>query len=619
MKKQFFILTIIVLMSTFQVFAQLHNTIFTSLSSGFRDSSSDKGAIYYLNGNTTNGRLNLGSSAIWQVADNTHILVNGNPNHSYMNGIIRSTGLVYVGRPSGGRFDFSGPDGGMEAHDITYYYTGNGFIYNHLENARNKFTGFVRFIFDMSAGTAYVQFESREYANVTLNVKPTNGSLISVYPARSSAGFTSLPGFSTLNLQGTLELSAGGYSDSHGRIYDPSYIGAINNLLPINVRGGGSGHYTKEYFTIDITGIAHSDTKIRVSDNTNTVQHDGITLTTANTTIYANNGTTPLSDYEGKRVVPVLVRTITQSLSNTRNTISYLIRRAGFHEIRVDNFAMNAPVVIEDLLVDENWSNTGVISTITNLDEFYDEAKKAEANDLSLPVLITANGTTLDFGNRNILLDTSAGSAFVINTGTNTITIKSAAVLTEGTKFNTLKTSGAVSTANGASLEFGYENPIGTINKYVVLSNLSSTDTVLIRDNLTNTILVNITGITGDFKAHFIAPADASDLEVSVTRPNFSTFLENYPENDMSFVREINLQLTQVVAESQIEILNLVMKILQKEEAMYRALDLTNPTLTVTNTISGASGAPTVANQLAILEILNKVFIKVIANRRKLE
>ena len=87
----------------------------------------------------------------------------------------------------------------------------------------------------------------------------------------------------------------------------------------------------------------------------------------------------------------------------------------------------------------------------------------------------------------------------------------------------------------------------------------------------------------------------------------------------MSFVREINLQLTQVVAESQIEILNLVMKILQKEEAMYRALDLTNPTLTVTNTISGASGAPTVANQLAILEILNKVFIKVIANRRKLE
>ena len=84
-------------------------------------------------------------------------------------------------------------------------------------------------------------------------------------------------------------------------------------------------------------------------------------------------------------------------------------------------------------------------------------------------------------------------------------------------------------------------------------------------------------------------------------------------------MRAINLQLTQVVAESQIEILNLVLKVLQKEEAMHRTLDLTNPTLTVTNTISGASGAPTVANQLAILEILNKIFVKVIANRRAVE
>ena len=175
-----------------------------------------------------------------------------------------------------------------------------------------------------------------------------------------------------------------------------------------------------------------------------------------------------------------------------------------------------------------------------------------------------------------------------------------------------------MSTAGGASLEFGYEDSSG-INKYIALSNLSNTDTILIRDNISSTNLINITGITGDYKTHFIAPADASDVEVSVTRPNFSTFLENYPENDLSFVRAINLQLTQVVAESQIEILNLVLKVLQKEEAMHRTLDLTNPTLTVTNTISGASGAPTVANQLAILEILNKIFVKVIANRRAVE
>lgn len=106
---------------------------------------------------------------------------------------------------------------------------------------------------------------------------------------------------------------------------------------------------------------------------------------------------------------------------------------------------------------------------------------------------------------------------------------------------------------------------------------------------------------------------------MSVTRPSHSSFTENYPETDLSFVRAIKLQLTNVIAETQIEMLNLVLKVLQKEEAIYRALDLTNPTLTVTNTISGTSGTPTEANQLAILEILNKVFVKVIANRRKLE
>tara|TARA_B110000967_G_scaffold162287_1_gene168792 strand:+ start:27 stop:368 length:342 start_codon:yes stop_codon:yes gene_type:complete len=109
------------------------------------------------------------------------------------------------------------------------------------------------------------------------------------------------------------------------------------------------------------------------------------------------------------------------------------------------------------------------------------------------------------------------------------------------------------------------------------------------------------------------------NLEVSVTRPNFSTFLENYPENEMSLVREINLQLTQVVAESQIEVFNLVLKILQKEEAMYRALDLTNPTLNVNITTGPNTGTPSVENQLAILDILNKIFVKVIANHRRIE
>ena len=318
--------------------------------------------------------------------------------------------------------------------------------------------------------------------------------------------------------------------------------------------------------------------------------------------------------------------------SNTNNTEDFVLYHYAYNsaEVNVDLLGTGLKTVPWTLFDDLSISETNRVTvdgyaTIDNLDQLYDRAKswKVTTANIEYPTIstqpVTADGTVLDLGNRNLIVNPSAGSVFAINTGTNTITIKSTAALVAGTKFSSIKTSGTVSTANGASLEFGYENPIGTINKYVALSNLSNTDTVLIRDNNLGTDIVSVTGITGDYKAHFIAPADASDIIVSVTRPNFSMFLENYPETDLSFVRRINLQLTQLVAESQIEMLNLVMKVLQKEEAIFRALDLSNPALNITNSTGPVTGTPSVDNQLAILEILNKVFVKVIANRRKLE
>ena len=263
-------------------------------------------------------------------------------------------------------------------------------------------------------------------------------------------------------------------------------------------------------------------------------------------------------------------------------------------------------------------------TSIDNLDQLYDRAKswKVDVANIEYPTIgtqpVTANGTELDLGNQNLMVDGTAGSAFAVNTGTNTITIK-ASTLIGGAKFTNIKTTGTISTAGGSSLEIGYQDNTGTY-KYIALSNLVNAD-ILIRDNTTGPVtnIVSIANFTGDYKTHFLAPTDASDTEVVVSRANYSNFSEIYPENDLSFIRTVNLQLTQVVAESQIEMLNLAIKILQKEEALYRALDLTNPPMTVNNTISGSTGSPSVNNQEAILNILNKVFAKVIANRRKLE
>lgn len=94
---------------------------------------------------------------------------------------------------------------------------------------------------------------------------------------------------------------------------------------------------------------------------------------------------------------------------------------------------------------------------ITNLDRFYDRYKSWFVTNLATvyPTFggqkLTGDGTTLDCGSANVVVDATAGSAFAVNTGTNTITIK-ASTLSEGVTFSKLKSTGTLTLANGATV-----------------------------------------------------------------------------------------------------------------------------------------------------------------------
>ena len=77
----------------------------------------------------------------------------------------------------------------------------------------------------------------------------------------------------------------------------------------MKINTGGAANYGREYFTIDVTAIRHDNANGLVTDEDNTVLFNN-SLTEANTTIYANNGTTELDYYSDKNVIPCLVRTI---------------------------------------------------------------------------------------------------------------------------------------------------------------------------------------------------------------------------------------------------------------------------------------------------------------------
>jgi hypothetical protein len=113
------------------------------------------------------------------------------------------------------------------------------------------------------------------------------------------------------------------------------------------------------------------------------------------------------------------------------------------------------PAMVNDSAVTLSRTAAGALSTINTLDQFYDAAKfwNVQSANVNYPSattqVATAAGTTLDLGALNVIVDATAASAFAVNTGTNTVTIKSA-TLAVGAKFSTLKTTGTISFANGA-------------------------------------------------------------------------------------------------------------------------------------------------------------------------
>jgi hypothetical protein len=114
--------------------------------------------------------------------------------------------------------------------------------------------------------------------------------------------------------------------------------------------------------------------------------------------------------------------------------------------------------------------------------------------------LATGSGTVLDLGSRNLVIDGTAASAFAVNTGTNTITIK-ATTLIAGAKFNSILTSGTVTIVNGG-----------------MFSGITITGNVI---QATPTNLSNVT-ITGTLTYN-----TNTNIEITITNSTIDTVVNN--------------------------------------------------------------------------------------------
>jgi hypothetical protein len=132
-------------------------------------------------------------------------------------------------------------------------------------------------------------------------------------------------------------------------------------------------------------------------------------------------------------------------------------------------------------------AQAAALTAVSTLDNLYDAAKNwsTQSVNFAYPSRTTqpanGNGAVLDLGSLNLVVDSAAATAFAVNTSTNTITIKSA-VLAEGVKFKSIKTTGTITTAGSGLItapftdanQVGFITAIGTQGNSVELRRVSN-------------------------------------------------------------------------------------------------------------------------------------------------
>jgi hypothetical protein len=266
------------------------------------------------------------------------------------------------------------------------------------------------------------------------------------------------------------DVRSGGFWDQfHGAAATANFT---NLLTPVTTVARASGAVTFNFNFQSAYQNLGIGSLIQILKADGTTTETSITTTTTNTDLtvlartISGTGANPPTIYNNANWTYAIWRYGSLPLSGAFAQSSYSLGTAGNALDVVHGGFFNQ---LADLSITQpNAATVAAYTTLETLDKIYDYSMhwKAASNSNMKAFgignqICKANGPILDFGNLNLHLDQNAETAFAANTTTNTVTIK-ASVLAAGMKFTSLKTTGAVTFANGASISATYTDSGGT-------------------------------------------------------------------------------------------------------------------------------------------------------------
>ncbi|WP_299840322.1 hypothetical protein [uncultured Tenacibaculum sp.] len=518
--------------------------------------------------------------------------------------------------------------GSAKGHSYNFAYTANFtrvFYLLGVTSGRSDFFNNGNYTFNFEdvtfsgyGASDFLHFQTNTtIENITINANRA----LNFEPGARLAGETEI--IRNLKLRGVTQIVGGSGSNGDFKAFDMDWSATnwrfsqrnvdfflVNPIKPTGWTGySGSASRVKEFYTHDV----------QVSDpNLNPLNNINVLLYNNNAGSFDYNLNTDASGQITTQEVLKIDNAVSLNFDRGTSTLvvaDYLKNYYAVNKNFIEPITDNIVITDDDFITETNTtivsgysgiavnhaSRTVTISANRTLCEVYDFLKLNKINNLTQPDIstffVTPSEDIIDINNYQLILSGSA-------------------VLSPCDKFVKVESDVTSSIADLNNLDVGLQDAT-QFYKFISIANVNSAD-LLITDLNTSTDFLSETNFTGT--SNSVTTFASNQVRLQVTRDGFTDWatVQDFsgPEDIYKFVAYQAPLIDPSTSINQEEMIFLAKKILQKNVGILKELNGTNPTLNITNINQNATIQATEERQIEILNLLKRILTKTIAIKK---